>query len=479
MTKISELPAGTAVTGAEKIPAVQDGQTVYLTQAQVATPLDTDFVLRDNLDITKKWKFQLSGITTSTTRVWTVPDVDDTFLGLTAVQSPTNKTLDNTNAATLKDTLFTLQDDGDATKQGRFQLSGVTTATTRTFTLPDADTTLVGTGVTQSLTNKTLDNTNTITLKDTLFTLQDDGDTTKQAKWQLSGITTATTRTYTLPDASDTVAVLAATQALTNKTYNGNTLTAGTWVLTGGSAKTLTFNNTLTLAGTDGTTMTFPSTTATIARTDAAQTFTGVQTLSSQPILSSLTASSAVATDGSKGLVSVTNTGSGSNVLNTNPTISGNITFSPTTGGLAGTTTNDNATAGVVGELISSTIASGSAVNVTPSATPVNVTSISLTAGDWDVWGSVLFTPAATTNVTQLTASVSTVSATLNTAGDRLGTLNYGASGVVTGGLFTGPTGVKTRISLSGTTTVYLVGQASFTVSTIAGWGTLQARRVR
>ena len=50
--------------------------------------------------------------------------------------------------------------------------------------------------------------------------------------------------------------------------------------LTIADGKTLTANASLTLAGTDSTTMTFPSTTATIARTDAAQTFTGVQTFS-------------------------------------------------------------------------------------------------------------------------------------------------------------------------------------------------------
>lgn len=45
------------------------------------------------------------------------------------------------------------------------------------------------------------------------------------------------------------------------------------------NGKTLTANNTLTLAGTDSTTMTFPTTSATIARTDAAQTFVGIQTI--------------------------------------------------------------------------------------------------------------------------------------------------------------------------------------------------------
>jgi hypothetical protein len=47
--------------------------------------------------------------------------------------------------------------------------------------------------------------------------------------------------------------------------------------LTIADGKTITASNTLTLAGTDATTMTFPTTNATIARTDAAQSFTGNQ----------------------------------------------------------------------------------------------------------------------------------------------------------------------------------------------------------
>lgn len=62
-------------------------------------------------------------------------------------------------------------------------------------------------------------------------------------------------------------------------TLNGNTFTAGTYTLTGTAAKTLNFTNSLTLTGTDSTTMTFPTTSATLARTDAANTFTGTQTI--------------------------------------------------------------------------------------------------------------------------------------------------------------------------------------------------------
>jgi hypothetical protein len=75
----------------------------------------------------------------------------------------------------------------------------------------------------------------------------------------------------------------------TATTINGNTITTGTGTLTIAAGKTLTVSNTLTLAGIDGTTMIFPSTSANIARTDAAQTFTGVQTFSSLPTFSALT----------------------------------------------------------------------------------------------------------------------------------------------------------------------------------------------
>lgn len=90
--------------------------------------------------------------------------------------------------------------------------------------------------------------------------------------------------TLTFPAATDTVATLAAAQALTNKTYNGNTFTAGTGVLTLAAGKTLTDNNSLTLAGTDGTTMTFPATTGTVDVLNNAQTFTAVKTFTNSDL---------------------------------------------------------------------------------------------------------------------------------------------------------------------------------------------------
>lgn len=58
------------------------------------------------------------------------------------------------------------------------------------------------------------------------------------------------------------------------------TAPASSATITIADGKTLTVNRSLTLTGTDGTVMTFPATSATIARTDAGQTFAGSNTFS-------------------------------------------------------------------------------------------------------------------------------------------------------------------------------------------------------
>lgn len=68
----------------------------------------------------------------------------------------------------------------------------------------------------------------TITLQDSTTTFQDNADNTKQFQFQASGITTATTRTYTVPNYDATFATLAGTETLTNKTLTSPTLNSPT-----------------------------------------------------------------------------------------------------------------------------------------------------------------------------------------------------------------------------------------------------------
>lgn len=170
---------------------------------------------------------------TLTNKTLTSPTINTPTI-TSPVMSGGTVTLNNATTLDIKDTLLTLQDDGDATKQVRFQLSPVTTATVRTLTVPDANTTIVGTDATQTLTNKTLDNSNTFTIRRDRLTIQDSADTTKQAQFDLSGITTATTRTYALPNATVTLVGLDNVQTLSNKQFSDAVTIGGLLTCNGG-----------------------------------------------------------------------------------------------------------------------------------------------------------------------------------------------------------------------------------------------------
>lgn len=145
--------------------------------------------------------------------------------------------------------------------------------------------------------------------------------------------------------------------------------------------------------------------------------------------------------------------------------------------GVVGTNTNNNACTGCIGEVISSSIASGSAISLT-SSTAVNITSITLTAGDWDISAFAGFTPAATTSMTQYALSISTTTGTLDAATPFALTKFSQAANVPAGldsELFAGPV----RASLSGSTTYFLVARGIFAVSTETAYGAIRARRMR
>lgn len=157
-------------------------------------------------------------------------------------------------------------------------------------------------------------------------------------------------------------------------------------------------------------------------------------------------------------------------------TITASSTITPSqTAGIVGTTTNNNANAGSVGELITGTLAEGSAVSLT-TATVANITSISLTAGDWEVSGLVVYKFPASTSYTLLSSGTTTTSATFDAFQYNSG--HWTAANVPGAGYFTQVTPTR-RLSLTGTTTVYVIGYAAFTVSTLTAYGHIRARRVR
>ena len=74
----------------------------------------------------------------------------------------------------------------------------------------------------QALSNKTLDNTNTINIKDTNITFEDDVDETKTFNFDATQITASTNRTLTVPDGDDVIAGISLSQTLTNKLIDGD-----------------------------------------------------------------------------------------------------------------------------------------------------------------------------------------------------------------------------------------------------------------
>jgi hypothetical protein len=102
--------------------------------------------------------------------------------------------------------------------------------------------------------------------------------------------------------------------------------------------------------------------------------------------------------------------------------------------------------------------------------TATDITSISLSAGDWDIFGNVFISTTGTGS--QFLAWTSLTSATLPDASLLNG--------------ITAPTannnGIEVpylRVNVSTTTTVYLTGYVVFAAGTAAGAGSIFARRVR
>jgi hypothetical protein len=195
-----------------------------------------------------------------------------------------------------------------------------------------------------------------------------------------------------------------------------------------------------------------------ICTTDTEQIITGTKTFNNANVTGSFTGNIA-----------------GNVTGNVTGNVIGNVT-GDLTGKITGVTDGSNAPAGYVGEIIKSTVPVESAVSLTTNTTS-NITNISLPAGDWYVNGQVDYRAAATTSITILTQGISQTSATLGSQ-DTFSRL-IGSAFVPTASNDACLPIRGQRISLTTTTTIYLVARPTFTVSTLTGYGTIEARRIR
>lgn len=142
-----------------------------------------------------------------------------------------------------------------------------------------------------------------------------------------------------------------------------------------------------------------------------------------------------------------------------------------------GSATNDSAAAGKVGEFLTASLAAGSATGLV-SATPKTIISLSLSAGDWDVWGVADYIPDGATTTSVIQQGISQANNTFGAADTFSAASGGNLSGTVLGSLIAENVPHQ-RISLAGTTTVYLIAKASFAISTMTAYGSIFARRRR
>jgi hypothetical protein len=142
------------------------------------------------------------------------------------------------------------------------------------------------------------------------------------------------------------------------------------------------------------------------------------------------------------------------------------------------TNTNDAAASGYVGEEVNSTISTYT--NYTTTATYQNITSISLTAGDWDISAFITYSSNSST-ITAASNAIFVISTTTASASGATEGLNIGyipQAALLGTSKFT-DTVAPYRVSISGTTVYYLNSQATFTVGNPQFVGSIRARRVR
>lgn len=135
-----------------------NNDTLYFTQT-TGTTRKTIATYNDASGATGDIYYRTSGGEFSRLAVGSTGNVLTVSGGLPSWQAPST-------TSTFNDNTFTIRNNTDNTKQLKFDVSNIGTGTTRTWIVPNADTTMVGTSVAQTLTNKRI-NPRTVSISST------------------------------------------------------------------------------------------------------------------------------------------------------------------------------------------------------------------------------------------------------------------------------------------------------------------------
>lgn len=139
-----------------------------------------------------------------------------------------------------------------------------------------------------------------------------------------------------------------------------------------------------------------------------------------------------------------------------------------------GVSDGSDAAAGHIGEYLSAGVIFPG-VALAGGGAAADVTNLALTAGDWDVTGSVIFSSSAA-NLVSVVASVSATSATITDPGMAAINTNAGTTRFTSGTrLVAGPV----RFNLGAAGTAFLVASATFPAGVASAYGHIGARRIR
>jgi len=216
------------------------------------TVRDTNFFIQQTADITKQVKFNLVDATTgkvstlkfrhTDNRLLTFPDAETIIAGLDVpAQEWTQFNFFSGLLEVVDD--FRILNIGDNNKKIKFNAAVITSGQVRTITIPDSTTTMAGLGVVSQTFTGTNIFAGITNVRDSNYFIQNQSDNSKQVKWDLSGISTSTIRTLTLPNSTTTLAGLGVVSQDWTGTNNffGPTLFNGNVTLGNSSTDSVTF----------------------------------------------------------------------------------------------------------------------------------------------------------------------------------------------------------------------------------------------